>query len=452
MEGSAVGFFAKWLYSHKVSTFQIITYSFVLLILTGTLLLMLPWATKSGESAGFMTAWFTATSASCVTGLVLQDTALYWSLFGKIVILVLIQIGGVGVVTISVLIALAAGKKIDLMQRGLMNYSVSSPTAGGTVSLTRFIARSVLIIELTGALLMWPGFAGEFGIWKGLGISFFHSVSAFCNAGFDLMGTESGAFSSLTVFSNHPVINIVVMTLIILGGLGFLTWQDVVVHKFHLCRCRLQTKLILSSSLFLIVVPAVLFFFFEYGSVHGSERVWLSLFQSVTARTAGFNTADLTQMSDSGLMLMIILMLIGGSPGSTAGGMKTTTAVILFSWLSSAMHQQSRPKMFGRRITQSSANNAATVLMLYLVLFLGGSMIISRLDHAPLLYCMFEAASAVGTVGLTLGLTTQLCTVSHVILIILMFIGRVGGMTLAYAALGHNNYEMQYPQEDVMVG
>lgn len=168
-----MGFFAKWLYSHKVSTFQIITYSFVLLILTGTLLLMLPWATKSGESAGFMTAWFTATSASCVTGLVLQDTALYWSLFGKIVILVLIQIGGVGVVTISVLIALAAGKKIDLMQRGLMNYSVSSPTAGGTVSLTRFIARSILIIELTGALLMWPGFAGEFGIWKGLGISFF---------------------------------------------------------------------------------------------------------------------------------------------------------------------------------------------------------------------------------------------------------------------------------------
>ena len=447
-----MGFLSKWLYSHKVSTFQIISFSFALLILMGTVLLMLPCATASGESAGFLTAWFTATSASCVTGLVLQDTALYWSLFGKIVILVLIQVGGVGVVTIAVLIALAAGKKIDLMQRGLMNYSISSPHAGGTVSLTQFIARSVVLIELVGALVMWPSFAGVFGVWKGLGAAVFHSVSAFCNAGFDLMGTKSGAFSSLTSFANNPVINIVVMTLIILGGLGFLTWQDVLVNRFRLPRCRLQTKLILSASLVLILVPAALFFFFEYGDVQSSQRVWMSLFQSVTARTAGFNTADLSAMSESGQMLMIILMLIGGSPGSTAGGMKTTTAVILFSWLSSAMHRESRPKMFGRRITQNSANNAATVLMLYLVLFLGGSMIISRLDHLPLLACMFETASAVGTVGLTLGLTTKLCASSHVILIALMFIGRVGGMTLAYAAIGRSNYEQQYPQEDVMVG
>lgn len=260
-------------------------------------------------------------------------------------------------------------------------------------------------------------------------------------------------FSSLTSYAGNPIVNITIIVLIVGGGLGFLTWNDMLRNHFHFQRFKLQTKIILFASLFLLVVPAVLFYFVEYGYGSGGERIWMSIFQSATTRTAGFNTADLLKLSDNGILVMIILMLIGGSPGSTAGGMKTTTAVVLMGWLWAALKRERYPQCFHRRIAQEAINNAIAIFMLYMILFLGGAMLIAQLDHVPLLAAMFETASAVGTVGLTMGITPSLCTISHIVLILLMFIGRVGGLTLAYAAKTRlETYTASLPTENVIVG
>ena len=379
------------------------------------------------------------------------DTAAYWSVFGQTVIIILIQIGGMGVITVAASFALISGRRISLMQRSTMQEAISAPKVGGIVRLTSFIIRISLLIELLGAVAMAPVFCRDFGP-KGLWMALFHSISAFCNAGFDLMGT-SMPFSSLTGYTADPVINVIVMLLVVIGGIGFLTWDDIRAHKLHVHQYRMQSKVILCTTAILLLFPALYFFFFEFSSLVPGERVLASLFQSVTTRTAGFNTADLTALSEPGRYIMIALMLIGGSPGSTAGGMKTTTIAVLFASAISTFFRKEYAHFFGRRIDDSVIKNAATILLMYLSLFFFGGLAISIIEGAPMLDCLFETASAVGTVGLTLGLTSQLGLVSRGILIVLMFFGRVGGLTLIFAALsGTAKNVSKYPQEKITVG
>ena len=397
-----------------MTSFQIIILGFMGVILAGSLLLMLPWASRSGRWSSFSDTLFTATSAVCVTGLVVQDTATYWSEFGQVIILLLIQIGGLGVVTVAVSIATIAGRKIGLMQRSTMQEA-------------------------------------EFGLGKGIWYAVFHAISAFCNAGFDLMGV-TGKFSSLTSFAANPVVNLVIMTLIVVGGIGFFTWLDIKENKWHIKKYRLQSKVVLAVSAFLILVPAIMFFFLEFQHMPLGERIWSSFFQSVTTRTAGFNTADLDKMTDSGKMGMVLLMVIGGSPGSTAGGMKTTTAAVLFAMAISVFRKNEQAHLYNRRIAEETQRNAATIFVLYMMLFTGSAMFISYLEKVPLVTAFFETGSAIGTVGLSLGLTPTLCLASRLVLICLMFFGRVGGLTLIFATVSGKRTEYKYPQEKINVG
>ena len=435
----------------RLTTSQSIILGFFSMILLGTFLLMLPFSSRAGVATPFSDALFTATSAVCVTGLVVYDTAAYWSVFGQTVIIILIQIGGMGVITVAASFALISGRRISLMQRSTMQEAISAPKVGGIVRLTSFIIRISLLIELLGAVAMAPVFCRDFGP-KGLWMALFHYISAFCNAGFDLMGT-SMPFSSLTGYTADPVINVIVMLLVVIGGIGFLTWDDIRAHKLHVHQYRMQSKVILCTTAILLLFPALYFFFFEFSSLAPGERVLASLFQSVTTRTAGFNTADLTALSEPGRYIMIALMLIGGSPGSTAGGMKTTTIAVLFASAISTFFRKEYAHFFDRRIDDSVIKNAATILLMYLSLFFFGGLAISIIEGAPMLDCLFETASAVGTVGLTLGLTSHLGLVSRGILIVLMFFGRVGGLTLIFAALsGTAKNVSKYPQEKITVG
>lgn len=436
----------------RLTSSRIILLGFAAAIIIGTLLLLLPIASSDGVAAPFSDALFTATSAVCVTGLVVRDTATCWSGFGQAVILTLIQIGGMGVVTVAVAIAMISGKKISLKQRSTMQEAISAHKVGGIVHLTGFIIRVTAFFELAGALLLAPGFCKEFGFPKGIWYAVFHSISAFCNAGFDLMGTRA-PYSSLTSFADSPLINAVIMTLIIVGGIGFLTWDDIRTNRLRFQRYRMQSKIILLTSALLIVLPGLYFFFFEFSSLPVKERILESLFQAVTPRTAGFNTADLTAISQTGSAVLIVLMLVGGSPGSTAGGMKTTTLAVLLSTAISVFRQREYSHFFGRRIEDRTVRNAITILMMYLVLFLTGGLILSRLESLPLLVCLFETASAIGTVGLTMGITPALGQISRLILILLMFVGRVGGLTLIFSAVsGNRGSTARLPQEKLTVG
>lgn len=435
----------------KLTSFQVIILGFSGVILLGTLLLMLPAASRAGTVTPFFDALFTSTSAVCVTGLVVYDTVSYWSLFGQLVILLLIQIGGMGVITVAAAFAMISGRKISLMQRSTMQEAIAAPQIGGIVRLTGFIIKTTLLMELAGAAVMFPVFFRDFGV-KGIWMALFHSVSAFCNAGFDLMGAES-PFSSLTGYAVQPVINLTVMVLIIVGGIGFLTWDDIRTHKLHLRKYRMQSKVILCTNAFLLIAPAIYFFFCEFSALEPGERTFASLFQAVSPRTAGFNTVDLTQISEAGRWIIIVLMLIGGSPGSTAGGMKTTTVAVLFATAFATFGRREDAHFFGRRIDNGAVRNAATILLMYLVLFFTGSLMISITEGLPMLTCLFETASAVGTVGLSLGVTPGLGALSRLILILLMFLGRVGGLTLIFAALsGTRKTAQKLPQEKITVG
>lgn len=435
-----------------LSSPQIIILGFGAAILLGSLLLMLPFATRDGRGAPFADALFTATSAVCVTGLVVRDTATYWSGFGQAVLLLMIQIGGMGVVTFSVVIASAAKRRISLKQRGLMRDAISAPQIGGILRLTSFIVTLTAIFELTGAALLSLVFCREFGLWKGLWYGLFHGVSAFCNAGFDLMGVKS-QYSSLTSFADHPAVNLVVMALIIIGGIGFMTWSDLKANRLRFRRYRMQTKVVLVTSALLLVLPAAYFFFFEFAGLRPGERFWGALFQSVTARTAGFNTIDFNVLSEGGLGIMILLMLTGGAPGSTAGGMKVTTLAVMVSTAFSIFHRREETHFFGRRVEEDTVRSAMAILTLYLTLFFFGGLIISRVEGLPLLTCLFETASAVGTVGVTLGITPQLGQLSRGVLILLMYCGRVGALTLVFAALSEGRgAAARLPKEQLIVG
>ena len=433
----------------RLSSFQIITLGFAGVILLGALLLMLPISTTGENVTPFNETLFTATSAVCVTGLVVQDTGCYWSTFGQAVILTLIQIGGLGVVTVAASFALLSGRKISLMQRSTMQDAISAPKVGGIVRLTRFILRGTFLIELLGALAVLPVFCRDYG-WRGIWMAVFHSISAFCNAGFDILGTESNRYPSLTGYADSPVINITIMLLIVIGGIGFLTWDDIFENKWRFHRYRMQSKVILVTTGFLIFLPAMFFFF---SALPAGNRLLASFFQSVTPRTAGFNTVNLSTMSGASQGVIILLMLIGGSPGSTAGGMKTTTLAVLLANATATFRQRDSAQFFGRRVDCSAVKTAATILTMYLMLFFGGAVFISAYENLPLSVCLYETASAVGTVGLTLGITPQLHIPSQMVLITLMYLGRVGGLTLIYATFSSKKVgNAKLPQEKITIG
>lgn len=439
-------------FQNKLSSFQIIILGFAGVIVLGALLLMLPISTQNGVVTPFSKTLFTATSAVCVTGLVVFDTASYWSGFGQLIILIMIQIGGLGVISVASFLSMLAGRKISLMQRQTMQNALSAPQMGGIVKLTRFIFLVSFAIEGIGALLLMPVFMTKYGI-RGIWMAVFHSVSAFCNAGFDLMGNQTGQYSSLTSFAGSGYVTLVICFLIMIGGIGFLTWKDIAVKKTRFKEYSMQTKVILVTTAILIVIPAVFFFFSDFANEPLKDRICMSVFQAVTPRTAGFNTADLNKMSDAGRSVMMLLMLIGGSPGSTAGGMKTTTIAVLFANAIAVFRKRQNANCYGRRIDDSTVKNASAILFMYVFFSMLSAIIISITDGISMQMGMFETFSAIGTVGLTLGITPTLSAVSRFVLILLMFFGRVGGLTIIYAAFSQKDAStLKYPMENITVG
>ena len=439
-------------FQNKLSSFQIIILGFAGVIVLGALLLMLPISTQNGAVTPFSKTLFTATSAVCVTGLVVFDTASYWSGFGQLIILIMIQIGGLGVISVASFLSMLAGRKISLMQRQTMQNALSAPQMGGIVKLTRFIFLVSFAIEGIGALLLMPVFMTKYGI-RGIWMAVFHSVSAFCNAGFDLMGNQTGQYSSLTSFAGSGYVTLVICLLIMIGGIGFLTWKDIAVKKTRFKEYSMQTKVILVTTAILIVIPAVFFFFSDFANEPLKDRICMSVFQAVTPRTAGFNTADLNKMSDAGRSVMMLLMLIGGSPGSTAGGMKTTTIAVLFANALAVFRKRQNANCYGRRIDDSTVKNASAILFMYVFFSMLSAIIISITDGISMQMGMFETFSAIGTVGLTLGITPTLSAVSRFVLILLMFFGRVGGLTIIYAAFSQKDAStLKYPMENITVG
>jgi len=442
--------------SHHLSHVQTIALGFFLMIFIGTILLMLPIATKSRQPATIMEALFTATSASCVTGLVLQDTASYWSLFGQIVILAMIQIGGLGFMTIATMFFLLLRKRIGLKQREVMSESISVSQIGGILSLTKVILLGTLIIEGTGAILLSIRFVPMFDWKQGIYYGVFHAVSAFCNAGFDLMGIIE-PYSSLVYFQSDTLVNLTIMALITIGGLGFLVWDDILKHRLHVRRYRLHTKLVLVCSAVLTFGGALMFWMLERDGLSvgmdGKTQVLTVLFDAVTARTAGFNTTDTAALSDGSKLLTMILMFIGGSPGSTAGGIKTTTIFLLLLYALPNFRHGNSAEVFGRRIVPEDQQKAAQVFFTNLTLAMLGALSIFLLQDLPFSDVLFEVFSAMGTVGMTTGITRELSTASCAIIAFLMYCGRVGSVSFALALMEKRApARVQSPAENISVG
>lgn len=441
----------------KWSTTKIIAVGYVLVITIGTILLMLPVSGRNHEPVPFMDAWFTATSATCVTGLVTHDTYTYWSSFGQAVLLVLIQIGGMGFMTIAISAMTLTRKKIGLSQRLLMQESVGAPQVAGVVRMSRLILGGTVFFEGLGALLLSFYYIPRLGFGKGLYFSVFHSISAFCNAGIDLMGYYQPSSSLITAADSY-LVGITIAGLILVGGIGFLVWEDALRWKWHISRYRLHSKVVLAAAVALVVGGTLFMFLFEYGkpSMEGKnlgEQILCSFFQAVTPRTAGFNTMDLNQLSPSSQMLMVCLMFIGGSPGSTAGGIKTTTMTILLLTIWTEFKKRKDVELFKRRVEGEVIRHAACILMFYGSLAFVSSMIICAVEGIGAKEVIFEVVSALCTVGLSLGITAEVGVLSHVILILLMFIGRVGGITILIAFSSRlSAIPSKLPAEKIAVG
>lgn len=441
---------------NKMSRIQIISLGFIIIILTGVLLLKLPFATKSGEAADWMTAIFTATSATCVTGLVVVDTFTYWSRFGQAVILCLIQIGGLGFMSIGIFLLLFFRKRIGLRERGLMQESVSALQISGMVRIVKMIIAGTVLFEGIGAVLLSIRFIPMLGIKEGIFYSVFHAISAFCNGGFDLMG-RYGQYSSLVMFYDDWLVNIVIMSLITIGSLGFLVWQDIRDKKLNFKKYRLHTKIVLVMTFAVLIVSSILFMIFEWDNTMAGmtvpQRIWSSMFSSVTARTAGFNSVDTGLLTDSSKLLTIFLMFMGGSPGSTAGGIKTTTVVVVFLYLWSNIRNDTGCNIFGRRLDDEVIKRASLVFYINLFLALGAGLAISAVQRLDFLDILFEVISAIGTVGMTTGITRSLNMVSRGILVLLMYCGRVGSMTFAMSFIEkRKNAPVKLPVEKITVG
>ncbi len=440
----------------KLSHTQIIAIGFLILIGIGALLLSLPIATADGTRAPLLTTLFTAVSASCVTGLVLQDTATYWSAFGKTVIIVLIQIGGLGVMTISTLFFLLLRRKVGLRQREVLTESINTTAVGDIMRLIRLILIGTAAVELAGALLLSIRFIPRFGPGKGIAYALFHSVSAFCNAGFDLMGVIE-PYSSFSAFSGDWLVNLTLIALIVVGGLGFVVWDDLLKNGWKARRYRFQTRLVLASTAILLIFGALLIWLMERSStaagLPADEQLLTSLFGSVTARTAGFNTVDTGAMSDGGKLVTILLMFVGGSPGSTAGGVKTTTCAVILVMAASAVTHRSSPVVLGRRIPNGVLHKAVSVVVINLGFALLGTLVLSGGQGIGLTDALFESFSAIGTVGMTTGITRDLNTVSALTLAVLMFAGRVGSVSFAMALIERRaSPSVAYPTENLTIG
>ncbi len=442
----------------SVSPMKLILGGYCIIIFIGTILLSLPVAARGMKATPVTDCFFTATSATCVTGLVRYDTFTHWTLFGQLVILGMIQIGGVGFMTVAIMVLVLARRKITLNQRFIMQNSISAPRIGGIVRMTRFIVLGTLAIELIGAVLLSIDFIPRFGVGKGIYFSVFHSVSAFCNAGFDLMGGTTGEFSSLTGLAGNWYVNLVVMTLIFLGGLGFFVWHDVGSKRFRFSRFSLQSKMVLSISIGLVFLGAFSLFLLERekGMLAGMSlprQILSCLFQSVTMRTAGFNTADLSKTTEPGILVMICLMVVGGSTGSTAGGIKTTTFWILLVSIFVTFRRKKNIEAFGRRMEENITRTASCVFMTYLLLILSAAVVISALEGLPVLTALYETASAMATVGVTLGITPNVGMASKLILAFLMLCGRVGSVTMLLAFSSEKRVvNSRLPLEKVQVG
>ena len=415
----------------RLSPARLIALGFFVVILVGALLLTLPFASKDGSS-NFLDALFTSTSATCVTGLVVRDTFTGWSTFGQIVILLLIQLGGLGFMTVITLISFAIGKRVGLYDRKVLMQSAGNFSLSGIGELIRRIVPFAFVFEFAGAVLLAIRFVPDFGWGQGIYFSVFHSISAFCNAGFDLMGSRA-PFSSLTAYVDDPFVSLTICVLIVVGGLGFLVWHDLARNKFHWKKYQLHTKIVLTTSAALILGGWLLFFVFERdASMAGMtipQRLLASLFQSITPRTAGFNTVDMAALSESGNLLTDIFMLIGGSPGSTAGGIKTTTvAVLVLSAISSACGR-TRVNAFRYNIDRDTIRQACSILTIYLTMALVAILAICAVEPVTLKQAVFEVCSAIGTVGLSMGITPTLGIASRVIIVLLMYAGRIGGLT-----------------------
>ncbi len=440
----------------KLGYLQIIALGFFGIIFTGAMLLMLPISTKQGNTTTLINAFFTATSATCVTGLVTYDTYSHWTLFGQIVILAMIQIGGIGFMTVIAMFSIFLKRRISLHERKLLMESAGTMRISGVVKMVRRIFFGTLIFEGIGAAVLMMRFLPEFGFARSLYYAVFHSVSSFCNAGFDLMG-RFGEFSSLVRYQLDPTVNITVMLLIIIGGLGFLVWNDCLQTRFNFKKFELHSKIVLFTTAILVFGSAVLLFLFERNGVLSgltlSQKWLVSFFQSVTPRTAGFNTVDLTELSESGRTLITILMFVGGSPGSTAGGIKTTTFIVLILGAISASRHTRSINIFKRRLDEHIVKKASAIFTIYMTAVLSAVMIICAVEPFRAEEVLFEVVSAIGTVGLTLGITPELGPLSKIILMILMFGGRVGGLTLMLVlAEKRNNIPIDRPYEKILIG
>lgn len=438
----------------KLRPAQILVLGFATVILVGAVLLSLPVASKSGESVGFLNALFTATSAVCVTGLVVVDTYTQYSLFGQILIMFLIQIGGLGFMTMTTLIFLILGKRITLKERLVMREALNQLTLAGVVKLTRYIIFTTLIFEGLGAFFLSLRFVRVYGLYRGIYYGIFHAVSAFNNAGFDLIGN----FRSLTPFVEDPLVNIVIMGLIIFGGLGFSVIYDVfTIRNFH--RLSLHSKVVLTMTVFLLVAGFLVIYALEYsnpktlGSLSPAGKILAAAFQSVTPRTAGFNTISLPDMSLAAKYFTIFLMFIGASPGSTGGGVKTTTFALVLMMIYSVITSKEDVEIYKRRIPMDNVFKASVITVMALLQVLSVSLLLAITEGADFMSILYETVSAFGTVGLSMGITPHLSDAGKVLIILTMFSGRLGPLTIALALASKKKTAMlKYPEERILVG
>lgn len=447
----------------KLTVWQFLALGYLVVIVAGSLLLMLPFATRDGQSTSYVNALFTATSATCVTGLAPYDTNIHWTLFGQIVILFLIQTGGLGFMTFVSIVFSAIGRNLGLYERKALMLSEGEHRLSGVRRLVRRIALGTTVVESAGALLLCIRFIPDFGVGKGIYYSVWHSISAFCNAGFDLMGGvfADEQFVSLTRYATDPLVSLTIAFLIIVGGLGFCVWSDIIDAKCNVKKFRLYTKVVLLVNTLFLVVSTVLFFFFEhsnptYENFTLGEKWLVSFFNATTPRTAGFNTVDLTSLSDSGYLLTVILMFVGGSSGSTAGGIKINTLAVIVMGMVAVFRGRRDIDIGKKRIDFSLVSQALAVFVSCLILVITATLIICAIEPdeiAPFRSVLFEVVSALGTVGLSLSLTPVLSTASKCILILLMYAGRVGILTLALA-LGESRTasETKKPLDSMLIG
>ncbi|WP_313344982.1 TrkH family potassium uptake protein [Sedimentibacter sp.] len=449
-------YFKQKINNIKKNPYLVFIFGFALIIFIGTILLTFPVASRDGNSVGFVNAFFTATSATCVTGLVVVNTATHWSIFGKAVIAVLIQIGGLGVMTMTAMISFFIGKKISLKTRVLIMEERSVDELQGVVRLTKNILLYTFLMELFGALLLSLVFIKDYGVLKGIGFSIFHAISSFCNAGFDLIG------NSMINYVDNPIITLAVCGLVVVGGIGyFVLWDIHVSKKFRML--TLHSKLVLIITGLLLFIGTGLFFLLEYnnpgtiGALDLPGKVNASIFQAVNPRTAGFNSIPLENLRMATAVITVILMFIGGSPVSTAGGIKTTTIGVLIISFYNLFKGKRDFEVFERRILPETTIRAAAILLISLFLIMIVSTILSVTEETSgfdFLDILYETVSAFGTVGLSRGITSALSTAGKLVVSMLMFVGRVGPITVAYALLRQNKFigNYTYPEGKVIIG